>query len=109
MNWKVGAVSIWFWLIETAYFGWNLKPGSDAEMVCDGLALLIFALALMPRNTVKPVNTHTTVNHTWQANIDGLTKQLTMLQKGARKRNKTIAKLKAELAAARLPPNGDSK
>ncbi len=26
-----------FWLIETAYFGWNMKPMSDAEGLCDTL------------------------------------------------------------------------
>jgi hypothetical protein len=34
-----------FGLIETAYFGWNMWPGSEAELICDGIALLIMALA----------------------------------------------------------------
>lgn len=33
-------------LAETAYFGWNMHPHSDAEMTCDGIALLIAAIGL---------------------------------------------------------------
>lgn len=46
INWWIAFIAIWFWLIETAYFGWNASPGSDAELICDGLALLIFAIAI---------------------------------------------------------------
>jgi hypothetical protein len=38
-----------FWLAETAYFGWNFAPKSDAEIVCDGLAILILALGINRR------------------------------------------------------------
>lgn len=27
-------------LIETAYFGWNFKPGSDIEMIADLISIL---------------------------------------------------------------------
>lgn len=30
---------------ETAYFGWNWKAHSDAEIICDGISMLIMALA----------------------------------------------------------------
>jgi len=36
---------VFFGLLETAYFGWNFWPGSEAELICDGIALLIMALA----------------------------------------------------------------
>lgn len=36
-----------FWgIFETAYFGWNLEPHSDAEIICDGIGFIILALAL---------------------------------------------------------------
>lgn len=36
---------------ETHYFGWNLTPGSPEELICDGIALTLFALgfACMPK------------------------------------------------------------
>lgn len=35
---------IW-WLMETAHFGWNPIPGSNAELFADGLALAFYAAA----------------------------------------------------------------
>jgi len=37
-----------FWLYETAYFGWNLRAGSDAEIICDGIALIIMCIGFVP-------------------------------------------------------------
>jgi len=37
------AVIYGFW--QTAFFGWNALPSSDAEIVCDGITVLILALA----------------------------------------------------------------
>jgi hypothetical protein len=45
VNWIVLFIGIFFWWMETKYFGWNMVPGSDAELICDGIALLIQALA----------------------------------------------------------------
>jgi hypothetical protein len=39
--------AILFGLSETAYFGWNWSPKSDAEMVCDGITMILAALALL--------------------------------------------------------------
>lgn len=47
MNFNVIFLALMFSLFETAYFGWNLTPQSDAEMICDGISLLIFALAFV--------------------------------------------------------------
>lgn len=47
MNWPVAAVAAWFFLLENSYFGWNFRPMSDAEIICDGLTLLIFATAFL--------------------------------------------------------------
>lgn len=32
-------------VIESRYFGWHMWPKSDAEMICDGIGLLIIALS----------------------------------------------------------------
>lgn len=32
-------IGFFFNLIETAYFGWNIKPQSPEEMICDYIAL----------------------------------------------------------------------
>lgn len=39
-------IAIWFWMTETQYFGWNLMPKSDAEVICDGIALVLLAIAI---------------------------------------------------------------
>lgn len=46
------AIAIWcmgmiFGLVETRHFGWNLTPQSDAEVICDGITVLLFALAIL--------------------------------------------------------------
>lgn len=45
MNWTILLLSIWFWVMENNYFGWNALPQSEAELLCDGIVLLIAALA----------------------------------------------------------------
>lgn len=47
MNLYVLFLGLGFGLIETAHFGWNALPQSDAEVVCDGIAMLITALAFV--------------------------------------------------------------
>jgi hypothetical protein len=47
MNWRIFWMSQIFWLIETWHFGWNFLPSSDAEMVCDGIVVLLLALSIM--------------------------------------------------------------
>ena len=38
-----------FGLAETAYFGWNWLPKSGAEVICDGITLVIFALSFVAK------------------------------------------------------------
>ena len=45
VNWVITFLALGFWAEETAYFGWNAWPQSPAELICDGIATLIFALA----------------------------------------------------------------
>ena len=40
-------IGLYFWFLENRYFGWNGSPQSDAEIICDGIVLLIFALAFV--------------------------------------------------------------
>lgn len=47
MNLQIFFISLLFGTAETWYFGWNMTPQSDTEMICDGIALLIFALAFI--------------------------------------------------------------
>lgn len=46
-NWIIFYLAIVFGLIETAYFGWNMFPHSNAEIICDGISILICALAFL--------------------------------------------------------------
>lgn len=47
-NWPVFWTGQLWWLLETAHFGWNLMPASDAELICDGIFLVIMAMAWGP-------------------------------------------------------------
>lgn len=45
VNWMRALFAMLFEIGETAYFGWHWGPKSDAEIICDGISILIFALA----------------------------------------------------------------
>lgn len=47
VNWRVWWVAVLWALIESAYFGWNFTPQSDAELICDGISFLILALSFL--------------------------------------------------------------
>lgn len=34
-----------FFFLQNQYFGWNAWPKSDAELICDGITMVIIALA----------------------------------------------------------------
>jgi hypothetical protein len=53
MNTLVVLMGIAFGIGETAYFGWNFLPGSEAELICDGIALLIVAIGMTGRSSVS--------------------------------------------------------
>lgn len=44
-NWPIWIMAMLYGIVETRYFGWNLHPSSDAEIICDGITILIGALA----------------------------------------------------------------
>lgn len=37
-------VAVCFFLAQNNYFGWNAHPQSDAELVADGITMLLIAL-----------------------------------------------------------------
>lgn len=45
INWTVFSIGATFALFESAYFGWNRWPHSDAEIICDGIAFIIIAMS----------------------------------------------------------------
>lgn len=45
INWPRFWTGFIWGLYETAYFGWNLTPHSDAELLCDGLGFLMLVLS----------------------------------------------------------------
>lgn len=53
MNWPIFALAMFFGIVETRYFGWNLFPQSPAEVICDGIVCLLMALALVCRLDVR--------------------------------------------------------
>lgn len=52
----VWGLAVFFGFWETAHFGWNAKPLSDAEVICDGITLLILALSFITYAIEKKYN-----------------------------------------------------
>lgn len=42
-------IAVAFFILQNWFFGWNAYPQSAAEVVCDGIVLLILAIALAVR------------------------------------------------------------
>jgi len=49
---KLGII---FWILETAYFGWNWRPQSQTETICDYIAFGVFLIGyfFVARKEVK--------------------------------------------------------
>lgn len=47
MRWPIVWIFWCYFYCENQYFGWNYLPHSDAEMIADGIGLLILALAFV--------------------------------------------------------------
>ena len=45
INWPIAGIGIFWWLMETSYFGWNNTPQSVAELFADGASLAFYAAA----------------------------------------------------------------
>jgi hypothetical protein len=50
VNWPVFWLGQLWWLTETGHYGWHFSPTTDAQMICDGIFILVTALALRPVN-----------------------------------------------------------
>lgn len=46
MNWWAFALATLFFIEQNRYFGWNSFPASDAELIADGITILIAAIAV---------------------------------------------------------------
>ena len=49
IHWGTLMVGLMWAVYETDYFGWHRRPSSDAEIICDGIAFLILAIAFTRR------------------------------------------------------------
>lgn len=49
-NWPVFWIGQAWFFVETWHFGWNMAPSSDAELICDGIGVLICVLSWRPVN-----------------------------------------------------------
>lgn len=47
INWVILYLAFSYSVLETAYFGWHRHPASPAEMICDGIVMVIAALAFL--------------------------------------------------------------
>jgi len=47
MNLNILGLAALFWIMETDHFGWNFTLGSDAELICDGIVVLLVALSFV--------------------------------------------------------------
>ncbi|MCC4618320.1 hypothetical protein LL972_20390 [Xanthomonas campestris pv. asclepiadis] len=45
LNAPIALIALYWWGLETSYFGWNATPGSTTELFADGLALVLLAAA----------------------------------------------------------------
>ncbi|MBB3845248.1 hypothetical protein FHT13_002884 [Xanthomonas arboricola] len=45
LNVPIALVAVYWWGLETSFFGWNTSPGSTSELFADGLALALLAAA----------------------------------------------------------------
>jgi hypothetical protein len=44
--WWIFFINICFWVSQNKYFGWNMFPQSDTELIADGITMLIMAIAI---------------------------------------------------------------
>jgi hypothetical protein len=45
MNWYIALFAASFWIELNSYFGWNWTPKSEAELISEGIFVLLAALA----------------------------------------------------------------
>jgi len=42
-------LEIFYCTVETAYFGWNFTPASEAELIADGISTIIASIGFLAR------------------------------------------------------------
>jgi hypothetical protein len=47
MRWSIFILALGFGYTENTYFGWNSLPRSDAELLADGITMILFALSFL--------------------------------------------------------------
>lgn len=45
----ISLLALIFFFEQNIYFGWNAVPHSDAELIADGIGMLLFALSFLAR------------------------------------------------------------
>ena len=48
--WTIFLFALFFAWEQNSYFGWNMTPKSDAELMADGITLLLLALSILARS-----------------------------------------------------------
>jgi hypothetical protein len=48
-SFSIVLIGVWFFVMENIYFGWNRSPNSDAELLADGMVLMMMIFAIMCR------------------------------------------------------------
>jgi hypothetical protein len=65
MNWWIFFFAVLFWIAENNYFGWNLLPKSDAELIADGIVMIILAIACIEKDSPMTNNTERKAFEEW--------------------------------------------
>ena len=53
VSWPIVFLGVFWWYLETSFFGWNSQPESVAELFADGLALVFFGASVAVGNRKK--------------------------------------------------------
>ena len=47
INYRILWLSFIFSFVETVHFGWDVTAESDAEEICDGIAIILLAMSIL--------------------------------------------------------------
>jgi hypothetical protein len=45
VNWNIFFIGIVYFISENLFYGWNIMPQSDFEVLADGINMIIWAMA----------------------------------------------------------------
>lgn len=46
MNWNIIFIGLIYFIAENNFYGWNITPQSDFEVLADGINMIIWAMAV---------------------------------------------------------------